>query len=337
MDMRDRLSAAVAGVAVIVALGACVTLVGCTRGGAGGASGASGAGGAGEARAGDVARGEAVMTPGSGVGQTSGEIGGDGARAMSGAGPVVVRAQPSPDAAVYATREGAGAGETAKVEDGGGLREFLPHVRIDVGARVVEFDGTVPIDAHAAGSPRVYLELLACSRDTREHESLVVTDASPSSIHAALLAIGLEPGAPGTYEWQGERPVAVVARGPRVRVTVVVERDGKEVEEALGSWAKTVRDGRSFEETLAGAGGAGGAGGGGLVFAGSVTAERNGVTRYMADGAGTIVGLTTFGTEVVAPTAMYNPDAGVEEPHWIADASRVPKFGTAVRVRIRVE
>jgi hypothetical protein len=247
---------------------------------------------------------------------------------------VVVPAQVSADAAVDATRGGARAGEAAKEEDRGGLKAFLPHVRIDVGARVVEFDGTVPIDAHNEGSPRVYLELLACSRDTREHESLVVTDALPSSIHAALLAIGLEPGAPGTYEWQGERPVAVVARGPRVRVTVVVERDGQQVEEALGSWAKTVRDGRSFEETV---GGGGGAGGGGLVFAGSVTAERNGVTRYMADGAGTIVGLTTFGTEVVAPTVMYNPDAGVEEPHWIADATRVPKFGTAVRVRVRVE
>ncbi len=207
------------------------------------------------------------------------------------------------------------------------LRDFLPGVRIDVARGVVEFDGVVPIDVQNEASPRVFLELLACSRDTREHESLVVTEVKPSVIHAAMLAVGLVPGAPGAYSWQGERVAATPPNGAEVRVVVLVERNEIWIEESLADWAVNVRDKASLRSVLE-------AEGKGFVFSGSMTTTRGGVTRYLADGGGTIIGLTSFGTETVAPELMYNPDAGAEEPEWIADRAKVPPFNTRVKVRI---
>jgi hypothetical protein len=47
-----------------------------------------------------------------------------------------------------------------------------------------------------------------------------------------------------------------------------------------------------------------------------------------------LVGLTTFGSEVVAYPDLYSHDSAVEEPMWIADPERVPPFETPVTVRL---
>ena len=52
-------------------------------------------------------------------------------------------------------------------------------------------------------------------------------------------------------------------------------------------------------------------------------------------GAGTIIGLTTFGSEVIAWSRVISPDSGVQAPEWIADFSKTPPANTRVRVRIR--
>lgn len=207
------------------------------------------------------------------------------------------------------------------------LREFLPHIRLDAKARVVEFDGVVPINAHDERAPRVYLEVLACSRDTREHEALVVTEARPSQVHAALLAIGLEPGKPGSYSWQGAQMQANKATGPRVRVDVIV---GEGEPTPITDWALNVKSGQSLTSELHAAGHA-------MLFAGSVSVERNGAINYLGDGSGTLVGLATFGTETIACESMYHHESEIEEPVWIAAANLVPAVGTGVRVRISAE
>ena len=71
------------------------------------------------------------------------------------------------------------------------------------------------------------------------------------------------------------------------------------------------------------------------VFAGSVIATRQGREVYDADGAGTLIGLCTFGSEVIAWHDTFSPEAAVDEPVWIADPKKVPAPGTAVVVRIR--
>ena len=56
---------------------------------------------------------------------------------------------------------------------------------------------------------------------------------------------------------------------------------------------------------------------------------------YDADGAGTVIGLTTFGTEVIAFAKVLSPDEGITPAEWVANTKRVPAVKTAVKVRIR--
>ena len=89
-----------------------------------------------------------------------------------------------------------------------------------MGAKTVEFDGTVPIDCHDPRTPRVYLEVAVCTPDTKEHEALVVTRVKPSDVHAALLAAGLEAGEPGTWTWENKKLVAHPPKGGPVEVVL---------------------------------------------------------------------------------------------------------------------
>lgn len=196
-------------------------------------------------------------------------------------------------------------------------KSLLPGVTVAEG--VVEFRGTVCADPSHPQTPVVYLELLVTGPDSREHESLVVTRVKPSAIHAGLLAAGLEAGRP--VAWRGGK-VDRKAAGPRVRVEVAVVGDegvGEFVD--LASWAVN----KETEEHLPSAEGWG------LVFAGSRLDEGG----YAADKTGTIVGLTGFGTEVVAASWGLSPEAAVDEPVWIVDKDRVAAFGAEVVVRIR--
>lgn len=197
------------------------------------------------------------------------------------------------------------------------LRELLPGVR--VGEGVVEFRGAVCADLSHPQTPVVYLELLVTGPDSREHESLVVTRVKPSAIHAGLLAAGLEPGTP--VRWEGDR-VGEAARGAKVRVEVATVEDSTVGEFVnLASWAVHKESKKRLPD----------ADGWGLVFAGSRLDDREG---YAADETGTIIGLTGFGTEVVAAAWGLSPQAAVDEPVWIVDKERVPKVGTPVVVRV---
>ena len=76
------------------------------------------------------------------------------------------------------------------------------------------------------------------------------------------------------------------------------------------------------------------------MFAGSKIVKRKNASGeerevYDADGSGTIIGLTTFGSEVIGWSRLISPDASAEEPEWIADFGKTPPADIKVRVRIR--
>ena len=200
----------------------------------------------------------------------------------------------------------------------------FPFVRIDRAARTVEIDGSVPIDAHDERAPNVYLELVACSPDTREHESLVVTRAKPSHIHAALLLLGLEPGTPAEWKARGDGTLdEIAATGPRLAVEFITT-DGAGVKSVVPAarWIRHSQTGAAWPDSP-------------WVFAGSTFVTRQGERRYDADFSGTILGLTTFGTEVIAWPEPISPDSGIDEPVWIANPDTVPRSGTPVTIRLR--
>lgn len=208
-----------------------------------------------------------------------------------------------------------------------GMKEAFPHVRVDQAARVVEIDGIVPIDVHNKETPDVYLEVTVCTRDSKEHESLVMTEAKPSDVHAALLLLRLKPGKPGSVEFDGKTLQRTPPTGDGLTVSIAYkDAKGNEVETPATDWI--VSAGKKAPFKLKAAGPA-------WVFAGSRFVTHNGKEWYDADGAGTLVGLTTFGGETVACVDVLSPESSVDEPEWIADASKVPPFGTPVVVRIR--
>jgi hypothetical protein len=210
-----------------------------------------------------------------------------------------------------------------------GLVEVFPGVRVDRQRGVVEVDGRVATNVHDPETPEVWLEVLVCTPDTREHEALVVIDAKAEHVQAGLLLAGFEAGEPGRWEErrgrleatppgsQGGGIVGVEPTGDRVEVLFVV--GGKEIEPA--SWV-VLADGKAvgrFE----------------WVFAGSKFREFRGREVYLAGVEGTVVGLTTFGTEIVGLRAMHHPDSAIEQPRFLANVDVVPAYGVRVVVRLK--
>lgn len=206
-----------------------------------------------------------------------------------------------------------------------GLREVFPHVRVDIAAGKVEFDGVVPVDAHDPQAPHVYLELIACTPDTREHESLIMTRARAAHVHAALLMLGLEPGAPGDIRISDAGPVLTPPHGSPLQVTFRwTDAAGATRTASPADWIISARS-RSKPEMAANS----------FVFAGSRMRGHGGggtPPSYDADGSGTLIGLATFATETIALRHVFSHDSSITDPEWIADAAHVPPAGTAVTV-----
>ena len=195
--------------------------------------------------------------------------------------------------------------------------QLSPTLRVDAGGGQVEADAVVALDAG-------FLEQVACKAGTREHESLLVPADLPSRIHAALLMAGLEPGAPG--EWHQAEDGSVQAtppRGPRVRVLIRLP-DGTEV--PASSWVRDARSGKQLPDVP-------------FVFAGSAfrpnPPSMGPGEHYVADWTGSVVGLVTFGDEVVAAAEVIPDQAGVAEPVWVAWTERIPRPGTRVTLILR--
>ena len=188
------------------------------------------------------------------------------------------------------------------------LKRLAPReeVWIDPARREVIVGGRIAID-------RGPIEFLACPEGTKEHESIVATRASARLVHAALLAIGLEPGSPVSFD-----PEYVAATGPRVRVRVRwAKPDGSQETVDVRSWVRNTQTGQPLDADW--------------VFGGSGfwTDPADGKEYYQADG-GDLICVSNF------PTATL--DLPVESSQsneallFEAFAGRVPPPGTAVEL-----
>lgn len=234
--------------------------------------------------------------------------------------------------------------------DSTALREVFPHVRVDAQAKLIEIDAIVPIDAHDPQTPNVYLEVVLCTADSKEHESLVMTRARASHVHAALLLIGLQPGSPGRVEWTPAtkdtpaKATRIAPTGDDVDITFRWNKPSGDttptspttVTESPWDWIETIDAKTSQRSSIPPSSRAQ------WLFAGSST-RTNAIinergdrgTLYAADTAGTLIGLTTFGTETLALSQVLSPESSIDEPLYLASTSRTPKVGTKVVVVIR--
>jgi hypothetical protein len=90
------------------------------------------------------------------------------------------------------------------------------------------------------------LELLCCLKQTKEHEAILSVDAKAYVVHAALLALGAEPGGPATFD-----PEFKPATGQQIDVYLQwTDAEGKPRREKAQTWIRNYT-GRFFVEPLA--------------------------------------------------------------------------------------
>ncbi len=184
---------------------------------------------------------------------------------------------------------------------------------------VVEVAAFVCLDAG-------WLEQIACSPGTREHEALMVIETRPSDLHAALLLAGFEPGAPGQWSYDDGVVAVTPPTGDRVEIFVRYQKDGRTVQEPIGAWMVGAEDDRPFPDRA-------------WVFAGSLFAANpewmGPGEHYVADLTGSIIGLVTFGDEVIGYERVLADQEAVEPTHWRVNTGHLPEIGTAVTVILR--
>ena len=183
---------------------------------------------------------------------------------------------------------------------------------------------------------RVPLELFACLRGSKEHESVVSVATEAYVVHAGLLALGAEPGSPVQFV-----PEFTPPSGTEIEVTVVWEDEHGRRRTARGQdWVRDVAEMFTMFE--------------GLtvnqydeelnpgdqfaawkemeypwVFAGSQFYERDGRPRYLADTEGDLICVSNFPSAVLDVPVLSDPYAALL---FDAFTERIPPLGTPVTV-----
>jgi hypothetical protein len=177
-------------------------------------------------------------------------------------------------------------------------------VWIDKARKEVVVGGRVVLD-------RGPIEVFACVEKTKEHEAIVATRSTARLIHAALLAIGLDPGSPVSFD-----PEYVPPKGPQVSVRVRwKDAAGKEQQMRAQEWIRNARTGKPLDTDW--------------VFAGSSfwRDPNDGVEYYQADG-GDVICVSNFPTALL-DLPLQSSQAN-EELLFEAFAGRVPPRDTEV-------
>ncbi|MEM7235284.1 MAG: DUF6288 domain-containing protein, partial [Planctomycetota bacterium] len=158
----------------------------------------------------------------------------------------------------------------------------LPGIEIDVADRCVDGDAQVCIRQGT-------VELNASTKDSKEHESIVVVDARPMHIHTALLLLGATNGQPATRKKVGERNsrwVVLPPRGDSIETYLVFENaKGKRTEHPVSDFVRDARTGDRVSNEF--------------LFTGSrLLKDERGTRRYLADLSGHVVSISPFGDEL---------------------------------------
>lgn len=118
-----------------------------------------------------------------------------------------------------------------------GLKRLSPDAKVwidPVGKRVV-LEGEIVLR-------RGPLELLACLKQTKEHEAIIAVDTQAYVVHAALLAIGATPGNPARFT-----PEFTPARGTEITITVEwKDAAGKTKSIDAREWLLNVKTGKQL-------------------------------------------------------------------------------------------
>jgi hypothetical protein len=111
----------------------------------------------------------------------------------------------------------------------------LPGLVVNFNDRRVDVEATVCLNEGM-------LELVACTKGTKEHESIVTIEARPMHVHAALLTLGARNGHPATsrpIDEQKTRWIHLPPRGDPFEVSLVLkDAKGKNVEHSISEFVR---------------------------------------------------------------------------------------------------
>lgn len=208
----------------------------------------------------------------------------------------------------------------------------LPGVVINPTERCVDVQATICLDEGA-------LELIACTKDTKEHESIIMVEARPVHIHTALLLLGAKNGNPAMRRpldkeltrWQDFPP-----SGDPVEVFLVWKNEkGETIERPISDFIMRSEDSETsaeaptekkekekFPHTF--------------LFAGSQLGDASETPRkYFADLSGNVISISAFGDEVLCLPEVYSQENG--SLMWQIDSTHLPKLHSKVTLRLRVK
>lgn len=188
----------------------------------------------------------------------------------------------------------------------------LKHLKIDRPGRRVIVDATVMLR-------KGLLEFVLCRGGVKDHETLLTTDVPPSSLHAALLVLGLAPGRPA--QWitpAGKKPVFVSPRGAGLEISVKwTDKEDRTREVPITDWMMEVATKKKMHKTQ-------------WVFVGSDFLDNG---RYWADLEGLHITVTNFPAGVIdVPFKSTDKNAFLE---FAANPAVVPPKGTPVKLIIK--
>jgi len=240
---------------------------------------------------------------------------------------VLGAAEPTPDSVSMNKPAAAEAPASSASAAAGGKLSF-PGIAINLEERCVDVEASVCL-------PHGMLELVACTKGTKEHESIVATEAKPRHIHAALLLLGAKPGSPATRQPlgdQAERWIDVPPHGGPVDVFLVLSgKEGKMAEHPISDFIapssrrsddSAAADQKARFPTHT------------FLFAGSVlSGDGPGPRRYESDQSGHVISLSTFGDELLCLPAIHSQDN--DALMWQVNATNLPAVGSKVTLRLR--
>lgn len=157
------------------------------------------------------------------------------------------------------------------------------------------------------------LEMFACPVGSKEHEAIVAVFSRAQYVHAALLAVGAEPGKPVAFE-----PKFTPASGTTIRVYVLWhDKEGKTQSSIAQNWIRQTGKKKPMEWDW--------------VFAGSkfVKDPESGQEAYLGDG-GDLICVANFMTSTL--DVAVKSDAANAGLVFDAFTDRIPKRNTPVRL-----
>ncbi len=239
---------------------------------------------------------------------------------------------------VFFAAVGANADETAVVKS---VRKpvVLPGLVVDFKNQCVDLEAKICLDAG-------YLELIACTKGSKEHESIVAVTSKALHIHTALLLLGADNGHPEMRKLVDEelqRWVNLSPRGDLIDVMLVL-KDSKGTSIAKPISEFVVRSTGRLDEV-----------------SGEVRSDPNqkinrsvgmpldfpqaflfagsrlrdvvaGPKQYLADLSGNVISIATFGDEVLClPLHQTQQNSALM---WQVKPGALPKVGTIVTLRL---